>query len=174
MSASVSATARCGGSGEVAWNPSPINDPQCEQTAPCPGCTDCTDSVLCYVDGSWAWFTSDLANTWGDDWDDAPHFCNAGDPYTHREDGPELFKVAWDSPVLQPLGVAGGSDPLNIGDGWFSVDAFNRREVPWLCEVTYGAAPVRREREVWGGCTFTEFKAAVEESGGQLYVRAKS
>jgi hypothetical protein len=29
---------RCGGGGEVHWNPSPINDPQLEQSATCPRC----------------------------------------------------------------------------------------------------------------------------------------
>jgi hypothetical protein len=29
---------RCDGGGEVTWNPSPINDPQCVETATCPRC----------------------------------------------------------------------------------------------------------------------------------------
>ena len=28
----------CDGGGEVHWNPSPINDPQCVETARCPTC----------------------------------------------------------------------------------------------------------------------------------------
>jgi hypothetical protein len=37
----VSDKGRCGGSEEIRWNPSPINDPQMVETAPCPGCPDC-------------------------------------------------------------------------------------------------------------------------------------
>jgi DnaJ-class molecular chaperone len=29
---------RCGGGGEVTWNPSVRNDPQCEESATCPVC----------------------------------------------------------------------------------------------------------------------------------------
>ncbi len=29
---------QCDGGGEVHWNPSPINDPQCEEAATCPRC----------------------------------------------------------------------------------------------------------------------------------------
>jgi len=29
---------QCDGGGEVTWNPSPINDPQCDKTATCPRC----------------------------------------------------------------------------------------------------------------------------------------
>ncbi len=29
---------RCDGGGEVHWNPSPIGDPQCEESATCPRC----------------------------------------------------------------------------------------------------------------------------------------
>jgi hypothetical protein len=36
---------RCWGSEEIRWNPSRINDPQCELDAPCPGCPDCKVGV---------------------------------------------------------------------------------------------------------------------------------
>ncbi len=37
---------------------------------------------LCYVEGSWAYFTTqELKNQWGDDWNDTPYEHNAGDPY---------------------------------------------------------------------------------------------
>jgi hypothetical protein len=45
------------------------------------------DAVLCYIDGSWAYFTTqNLKDQWGDDWDDAPFDCNAGEPYRWREE----------------------------------------------------------------------------------------
>lgn len=37
---------------------------------------------LCYVEGDWAYFTTQpLDKQWGDDWDDAPYEHNAGEPY---------------------------------------------------------------------------------------------
>lgn len=37
---------------------------------------------LCYVKGSFAYFTTqELSKQWGDDWNDAPYEHNAGEPY---------------------------------------------------------------------------------------------
>ena len=57
---------------------------------------------LCYVDPPWAFFTANMDDTWGDDWNDAPYEHNAGDPYTGPEK-PDNFKVAfyggwWETP----------------------------------------------------------------------------
>lgn len=41
---------------------------------------------LCYVDEHIMYFTDNFKNQWGDDWDDAPYYCNAGEPYEIRED----------------------------------------------------------------------------------------
>ena len=49
---------------------------------------------LVYVDGPWASFAANPAEAWGDDWDDAPHDCNAGVP-SARACGPYI-KVAYD------------------------------------------------------------------------------
>ena len=41
-----------------------------------------TELKLCYIDGAWAYFTTQaLADVIGDDWNDAPYECNAGAPY---------------------------------------------------------------------------------------------
>lgn len=126
---------------------------------------------LCYVDGSWAWFAEDFDKAWGDDWNDAPHFCNAGDPYHGRDGDGRYFRVAFDGKA-QPFGVSGLNDPLGIGDGWYSVQQFNAREVPWLCEIAYGTKPVKRVNEIWGGCTYDEFCVAIAAAEGTVYVPA--
>jgi hypothetical protein len=41
------------------------------------------EPVLCYATAGQAWFTTDLDNQWGDDWNDAPLNCNAGTPYEY-------------------------------------------------------------------------------------------
>ena len=39
---------------------------------------------LCYLENNIMYFTSDIENQWGDDWDDRPYEHNAGTPYeTH-------------------------------------------------------------------------------------------
>ena len=36
---------------------------------------------LCYLENNIMYFTSDIENQWGDDWDDRPYEHNAGKPY---------------------------------------------------------------------------------------------
>ena len=40
-----------------------------------------TEHKLCYINGQWAFFTN-AEKQWGDDWNDVPASCNAGDPYS--------------------------------------------------------------------------------------------
>ena len=49
--------------------------------------------ILCYVDGSRCYFTTqDLEKQWGDDWNDAPYEYNAGEPYEPIRNG-ESWKI---------------------------------------------------------------------------------
>ena len=65
---------------------------------------------LCYVDGCWAYFTTQrLDHQWGDDWNDAPYEHNAGPPYDpcwHNEpkhrNNPEA-KRGWKPGTKTPL-----------------------------------------------------------------------
>lgn len=54
--------------------------------------TSTKEPILCYIDGPWAYFTTqNLHKQWGDDWDDRPYECNAGSPYGpcwHNDPGP--------------------------------------------------------------------------------------
>lgn len=47
---------------------------------------------LCYLEGEsqgFMYFTDNFENQWGDDWDDAPYSCNAGEPYEYDESNDE-------------------------------------------------------------------------------------
>lgn len=79
---------------------------------------------LRYVRDSWAYFLADQRGRRGDDWNDAPHDCNAGAPYDY------VFKVAFDG----DLDVV-GTELNGIGTGrwgWLSVEQINAGEAPWL------------------------------------------
>lgn len=108
---------------------------------------------LCYVDGNFAYFTSQtLENQWGDDWDDNPYEHNAGVPY-----GPgkgeywEIKKVAFDG---------GFNLPHELGY-CVSVERINRGEVAWL---------IGNKVCISAGTTLADFIRLVNEEGGDVYM----
>lgn len=123
---------------------------------------------LCYIDGAWAYFTSQaLADQTGDDWNDAPYEHNAGSPYVFEkydaEKGRapwEIVKLAWDSPHLSPPADYPGSPIV------YSVDQINAGAVPWLVWLfDRSKAHIR----VMAGCDVWEFTEKVIASGGMVY-----
>lgn len=92
---------------------------------------------LCYIDGNKAYFTSNWEKQSGDDWNDRPYECNAGDPYEYDYSAPEqgiengrgiypkieLKEIYFELPywVKQPC-----------DSGSFSVDEINRGDIAWL------------------------------------------
>lgn len=52
---------------------------------------------LCYVNNGQAFFTTSLKDQWGDDWNDVPLDCNAGEPY-----GPTVFHYSDGTSRLDP------------------------------------------------------------------------
>ncbi len=117
-----------------------------------------TEPALCYVDGCWAWFTTaPLDEQWGDDWDDAPYGCNAGEPYEWRPDSgvPQytLTKVAVDAWVLSP-------------HSHLSVRDINTKRLSW--------ATIRGPRggsvDIFAGTPLSEFKRLVLDLGGTVYL----
>jgi hypothetical protein len=127
------------------------------------------DYRLCYVEGSFAYFTdADPTEVYGDDWNDAPHDCNAGDPY--RDRGWCFAKVAFDG----PHDIVGTCAPTSTGEGigqwgYLSVDAINRGEAPWLVVDNY-SSPRRCQHVIHAGVTITEFKRLIAAAGGNVYV----
>jgi hypothetical protein len=118
------------------------------------------DPVLCYVDGPWAYFTTqDLNEQWGDDWDDAPYEHNAGEPYTAYKEGEDwqIIKVAFDGPLESPADIAGSNSRYSVRD-------INAGAVAWLM-TRFTDKPIC----VQAGSTLATFRLAVEASGGHVY-----
>lgn len=120
------------------------------------------DAVLCYVRGQWVWFTTcPLDKQSGDDWNDAPYDCNAGNPYEweERRGVPpyEVFRVA----IHGDVGQHYYSKP------WYSVNQINRGETWWLRFRPWSSAP----REVYAGTTYAEFRRLCDEYGVAVYVK---
>lgn len=141
-----------------------------------------SDARLCYVEGSWAYFTTQsLDKQWGDDWNDAPYEHNAGEPYTWRPtqmikahgewttipNGAsrwEIVKVAWEANDCE---TPAERDPPNSR---YSVEQINARKVPWLTDPGYGTRPRVYTPVVWAGATLAEFTEIIEARGGRVYL----
>lgn len=121
---------------------------------------------LCYVSDSFAYFadTKPTAVT-GDDWNDAPHDCNAGTPYADR--GYRVVVVAYDGD-LEIVGT-------NNRDRWgyLSADDINAGPAPWLYDPGYGDTYPEPKSIVRAGVTLEEFKQLVAAARGHVYEAAK-
>lgn len=119
---------------------------------------------LCYVDEPWAYFANvEPTEMWGDDWNDAPHDCNAGMPYVRE--GQQVVKVAYDAD-LQTVGTNHLSHY-----GYVSAQDINEGRAPWLIQPSYGLPQFPKPlREVHAGITLGNFKLLAREVGGTVYV----
>ena len=139
------------------------------------------EPVLCYVDGSFAYFTTQsLSKQWGDDWDDAPYEHNAGEPYTptvyHYSDerGDVKSERDWNAdgtPKWEIVKVAFDGDFSAPRDGvqnsrW-SVRDINKKCVPWLVRM-YG-----KKVMIWAGTKLSDFKRLVKSCGGSVYMEGE-
>ncbi len=119
--------------------------------------------VLCYIDGPWAYFTSQpLTYQWGDDWDDAPYEHNAGPPYGPRSgENYEVVKLAFEGDFLRP----------HEGEGFvrWSVKDINAGKVAWLRPWPWSNHDVR----IWAGTTMAGFIRQVRAAGGKVYLEAR-
>jgi len=117
-----------------------------------------TEPVLCYIKDNWAYFTTNLKDQWGDDWDDAPYDSNAGEPYTHYDDC-QVTKVAWEANLIPPC------DRLYR---CFSVQQINALETPWLTSPDWESNK-NPAMEIWAGTSLSEFKSLIYGTGGTIY-----
>lgn len=112
---------------------------------------------LCYVDGSFAYFTDNLEDAWGDDWDDAPYEHNAGEPYVYA------MKVAFDGVFEQPRDTG-----FNSG---YSVRDINAGCIAWLRGWSHAKdVPVA----VPAGIDFETFVSKIRLGGGDVYMRIEN
>ena len=113
---------------------------------------------LCYVTGDRAWFTSRaITDQWGDDWNDAPYWCNAGDPYGYgdhnkkRGDAPwKLLFVGWRGEFTTPE-----ERGINC-----SVQLINAEEMAWLRDNTNAA--------IAAGASLADFVKFIKHGGGEV------
>jgi hypothetical protein len=128
-----------------------------------------SEEVFCYVDGNWAYFTTQpLSEQWGDDWDDVPYEHNAGTPYEYslhdRSAGVvvpwEIVKVAWDGEFETP---ASG----HLNSPW-SVAQINAGASPWLCTSPFASS--KAFVAISAGTTLSRFCELIRQGGGKVYV----
>ena len=126
------------------------------------------DLKLCYVKGSWAWFTScSLNDQSGDGWSESPYEYNSSPPSdVHKEKGGKqkkhtLVKVAWESDHSEP--VCDG-----VWSKW-SVMMINRGETPWLMTSPFSTIKLK---PIMAGISLDEFIKIIRESGGDVFVSA--
>ena len=125
---------------------------------------------LCYIDGNKAYFTSNWEKQWGDDWNDRPYECNAGDPYDEIYEGEELGiengraiypkielkELYFEFPYWVKLPCDGG--------GYFSVEDINRGDIAWLRGDDFNI-PART--------TYEDFIKIVKEHKGKIFLLAE-
>ena len=119
------------------------------------------NAVLCYVDGPWAFFTTQsLENQWGDDWNDAPYEHNAGEPYGPCEgESWEIIRVAWEGPFITP--------DDGVLNSRYSVEAINRGDIAWLRPVLWCLKP---GHPIHAGTTLREFIDNIISAEGMVYL----
>lgn len=128
---------------------------------------DCSP-VLCYVSGSWAYFTTKpLTEQWGDDWDDAPYEHNAGSPYTFGEHDQKQGRKPWKIIVIAWRGDFETPDEGHCNSP-YSVQQINAGVVAWLRTSRWrDGKPV----VVPAGVTVERFCELIREGGGEVYHR---
>lgn len=122
---------------------------------------------LCLIEENvWAYFANvEPTAMGGDDWNDAPHDCNASQPYPRA--GQEVVRVAYDGPyeMLGTQSTATTEDRLY----GYSVDEINAKLIPWLADRGYGETYPKYKDLIWAGTTLAEFVTRMQRAGGNVY-----
>lgn len=129
---------------------------------------------LCYIghyDANIAYFTSNFENQWGDDWNDYPANCNAGNPYYPHPncDGEWIGDVP--KYTLIRAGFLFPDDCWEIvrGDETHSVEKMNKCGIPWL-SAHRKVEDKKIFLQISGGMSIPEFISAIEDFGGTVLV----
>lgn len=124
---------------------------------------------LCYVDGQKAWFTDSFEKQWGDDWNDKPYECNAGEPYENWseliEDNEDVFKRKYKHHQIKLKTLYFETDDWSeqkpCGMGRFSVEDINKGTVAWVHTDKFN---------ILAGTEMEEFIKIIKENGGKIYM----
>lgn len=124
---------------------------------------------LCYVDGQKAWFTDNFEKQWGDDWNDKPYDCNAGEPYNSWseliEDNEDIFKRKYKYHQIELktlyFETSDWSEQKPCDMGRFSVEDINKGTVAWVHTDEFN---------ILAGTEIEEFIKIIKENGGKIYM----
>lgn len=124
---------------------------------------------LCYVDGQKAWFTDSFEKQWGDDWNDKPYECNAGEPYNSWseliEDNEDIFKRKYKHHQIKLktlyFEANDWSEQKPCDMGRFSVEDINKGTVAWVHTDKFN---------ILAGTEIEEFIKIIKENGGKIYM----
>lgn len=84
---------------------------------------------LCFARDNVLYFTDNFEIQWGDDWDDAPADCNAGEPYEYDENDIEQVKDM--TGHIRRIGFYGNWIYV-VSSDQYSVQEINIRQLPLL------------------------------------------
>ena len=128
---------------------------------------------LCYVKDGKCWFTDNWKEQWGDDWNDEPYECNAGEPYDDYsvliKDSEEPFKKVYEhKPINHKICIVDFPDRWVYEpktDGAYSVEQINksietRNKIPWLKGEGI---------EIYPKTTYRDFLSKVKAANGVVY-----
>lgn len=115
---------------------------------------------LCYIYDRKCYFTDSFDSQWGDDWNDAPYDCNAGEPYSHNGESHKILFFdlpEWRAPC--------DFFYSNSHENYVSVRDINEKKVPWItCENRDGT-----KDGLYAGATLKEFARFIKKHGGIVY-----
>lgn len=118
---------------------------------------------LCYVDGNWAYFTTqDVEKQWGDDWDDAPYEHNAEPPYESQDEEWVIERVAFESELVPPC-------EYHLNSPW-SVQDINSKKTAWLRSPRWVEESIA---EIFAGTRLDHFIEIMRILGGKVYREVK-
>lgn len=125
---------------------------------------------LCYVDleGHRLFFTDNYARQWGDDWEDRPYWCNAGEPYEVGLDGADegtnegRITVIFCQNHGLHLPLSWGADMPEL-----SVQDFKDHNIPWLHKIG------DRSKGLMPGTTLRGALQFLQGVGAEIFVPAE-
>ncbi len=124
---------------------------------------------LCYVEGNKAWFTNNFEKQWGDDWNDRPYECNAGEPYNHWLEEiphkPPTYEKQYKRHEIKHkilfFEVENWNDQRPCDMGRYSVEDINKQAVAWIHTDKFN---------ILAGTTYENFIDIIEKNDGRIYL----
>lgn len=127
---------------------------------------------LCYIDGNKAWFTNNFEKQWGDDWNDRPYECNAGEPYDSWYEKDKKYEFVYGNKIKHEIKhkclffeTNDWSERKPCDMGKYSVEDINKQAVAWIHTDKFN---------ILAGTTYENFIDIIEKNGGTIYLPKES